>query len=379
MEKCPIIRVLLVDDDLAFTSFMREQLQADGFEVTAVTSGAAAVETFGRQPFDVLVTDLVLAPSDGSGLDLIKRLRKLNAALPVVVLTGFSSQSKNELLEANVPVVEKGVGALDVLAGVILDVVRPSPISVDRSPRLTARPDTLTIDQLRKVFAEEAQRLLKLKESTVVVPGERHVELPKAIQGFKKDIERRLIKFPYHQNVFLMMKFRESNRDVSRFIRETLRQHKLRGIRADAPEWNITQNLYNPIAVLHCCKYGIALFDRAETKTKQAFSANVAYELGMMHQQNKTCLVLKHSSLPPMPFDLIKDLYQPYNEDLQLKSVISRWISEISFEATGTEAQVPRDVTRHLGRRHRAFPSAETRSEVRLAGNDSCGIAREVL
>jgi hypothetical protein len=85
-----------------------------------------------------------------------------------------------------------------------------------------------------------------------------------------------------------------------------------------------------------CCKYGIALFDRAEPR--QAFSPNVAYELGMLHQQNKNCLVLKHSSLPPMPFDVIKDLYTLYDEDLKLRSIISKWISEIGFEASESPA-----------------------------------------
>ena len=54
-----------------------------------------------------------------------------------------------------------------------------------------------------------------------------------------------------------------------------------------------------PGRCVHCCKYGIALFD--ELEEHQAYSANVAYELGMMHQQQKHCLVLRHTSLPPVP------------------------------------------------------------------------------
>jgi hypothetical protein len=99
-------------------------------------------------------------------------------------------------------------------------------------------------------------------------------------------------------------------------------------VRADDAAWNITGNVYNPIAVLYCCKYGIALFD--EPEEGQAYSPNVAYELGIMHNQNKKCLILRHKSLPRVPFDLIKDLYVEYDRDLQLREVIERWIGEIT-------------------------------------------------
>jgi uncharacterized lipoprotein YehR (DUF1307 family) len=84
------------------------------------------------------------------------------------------------------------------------------------------------------------------------------------------------------------------------------------------------------IAVLYCCKFGIALFD--EPEEHQAYSANVAYELGMMHYQNKDCLILRHSSLPAFPFDLIKNLYMPYNRDLEVKRKIADWIKQISSQ-----------------------------------------------
>ena len=101
-------------------------------------------------------------------------------------------------------------------------------------------------------------------------------------------------------------------------------------MRADDREWGITRNVYNPIAVLYCCKYGIALFD--EPEDHQAYSPNVAYELGIMHQQNKECLILKHASLPQVPFDLVKDLYVSYDRDLQIRQIIEHWIDAIALQ-----------------------------------------------
>lgn len=137
----------------------------------------------------------------------------------------------------------------------------------------------------------------------------------------------RLRLFPYSENVFLMLKFRPHNKVLSDFITTTLEKHGLRGVRADQPEWNITNNLYNPLAVLYCCKYGLALFDEADDN--QAYSPNVAYELGIMHIQSKECLILRHDSLPDVPFDLIKDLYELYGRDLDVREIVKRWASSI--------------------------------------------------
>lgn len=165
------------------------------------------------------------------------------------------------------------------------------------------------------------------KTKFLSVPGEESFELIKPLIGFKEDIETKLLKFPFNDNVFLMMKFRRSNEELGEYIIENLENHGLRGVRADQDEWNITKNIYNPIAVLYCCKYGIALFD--EPEKNQAYSPNVAYELGMMHYQKKDCLILRHTNLPQVPFDLIKDLYITYQKDLQVRKIIASWIKQI--------------------------------------------------
>ena len=161
----------------------------------------------------------------------------------------------------------------------------------------------------------------------MLVPGEGNYALIKPLVGYRRDIEMQMREYPFDRNVFLMMKFRESNRDLGEFIIESLHNHGLNGVRADQAEWNITDNLFNPIAVLYCCKYGVALFDGADGR--QAYSPNVAYELGMMHYQNKSCLILRHSSLPEVPFDLLKDLYVTYDHDLQVRREIAKWIGQV--------------------------------------------------
>lgn len=162
-------------------------------------------------------------------------------------------------------------------------------------------------------------------KSTIKVPGG-SVRLIKPLVGFQEDIAKQLEDFPFEKNVFMMMRFRDENKDLSDFIIETLDKAGLRGVRADQEDWNITNNVYNPIAVLYCCKYGIALFDEAEEN--QAYNPNVVYELGIMHSLRRACLILLNDSLPRPPFDLIKDLYMPYKGDLAVRTNIQRWLKK---------------------------------------------------
>ena len=159
----------------------------------------------------------------------------------------------------------------------------------------------------------------------VISNSEKYV-LTKPLVGFKKAIQEHSRDFD--RNVFLMMKFRDSNKLVSEFIKRELEDNGFNGVRADQREWSITNNVYNPLAVLYCCKYGIALFDEPEEGNH--FSPNVAYELSMMHLQGKDCLILRHKSLPEMPFDLIKDVHKTYSKDLEIQSLVRDWVTALA-------------------------------------------------
>ncbi|MFN0176453.1 MAG: hypothetical protein ACKVU0_17570 [Saprospiraceae bacterium] len=176
------------------------------------------------------------------------------------------------------------------------------------------------IEQLLTKYNEEKIEYLELSNI------ENHL-LTKPIIGYKKEILKRLSIFPFHRNVFLMMKFRPENEMLFELIRDNLMEYGFNCVRADQPEWNITRNVYNPIAALYCCRYGIALFDKPEEKNE--YSPNVAYELGIMHHQLKECLILKHDSLTQIPFDFIKDLYKPYRDNLEIKKIIREWVSTL--------------------------------------------------
>lgn len=327
-------KILFVDDNHQFLESYQELLETQGYNILTATNVSDALKVFVKNPdIELVLTDLNMPEYPGakengeSGLHFLESIKLQRPNLPVVVLSGFLEPFAVELSALGVSaLIPKGSSyQLETLKATIRKLLKNTSSANEKSDY-----SNLTLETFRSILIEEMNKLTPIKERTIFIPQEGQYELIKPLVGFKKEIENQLNKFPFSNNVFLMMRFRSSNKDLSDFIIENLGNHGLRGVRADQNEWNITRNVYNPIAVLYCCKYGIALFD--EPEENQAYSANVAYELGMMHYQNKDCLILRHNTLPPTPFDLIKDLYVSYDKELQMKIIIANWIKQIVLD-----------------------------------------------
>lgn len=77
-------RVLVVEDEPGIADFLVQGLSAQGFRVSAVSTGGAALETARKESFDLVVLDLMLPDLDG--LDVCRELRR-NSDLSVIMLT----------------------------------------------------------------------------------------------------------------------------------------------------------------------------------------------------------------------------------------------------------------------------------------------------
>ena len=90
-------RVLVADDQPDVREALRLLLKLNGFAVAAAASPAAVLEALaerGGEPFDLLVMDLNYArdtTSGQEGLELVDRVRALDPALPIVVMTAWST------------------------------------------------------------------------------------------------------------------------------------------------------------------------------------------------------------------------------------------------------------------------------------------------
>ncbi len=90
----PIPRTLIADDQPDVATALRLLLREAGYQTEAVTSPAAVLEALQRSNFDLVLMDLNYArdtTSGQEGLELIDNIRKLDSAVPVVVLTGWAT------------------------------------------------------------------------------------------------------------------------------------------------------------------------------------------------------------------------------------------------------------------------------------------------
>ncbi len=88
------LRILLVEDHADTARIMRRLLSAHGHEVHPAGDVATALKLAEEQEFDLLLSDLGLP--DGSGLDLMRKLRAKGIAMPGIALSGYGQEKDIE-------------------------------------------------------------------------------------------------------------------------------------------------------------------------------------------------------------------------------------------------------------------------------------------
>ena len=77
--------ILLLEDDAALGQGIRYALENDGVQVELCTALAQAQSILPGRDFDLLILDVNLP--DGSGLDLLRDVRRRHSSVPVILLT----------------------------------------------------------------------------------------------------------------------------------------------------------------------------------------------------------------------------------------------------------------------------------------------------
>lgn len=86
MEKC---RVLLVDDERDFLEVLIRRLGKRDVDVRGVSSGEEALQYLQAKPIDVAVLDVRMPGMDG--LTALRKIKKLDPLIEVIMLTGHAS------------------------------------------------------------------------------------------------------------------------------------------------------------------------------------------------------------------------------------------------------------------------------------------------
>ncbi|HVO19682.1 MAG TPA: sigma-54 dependent transcriptional regulator [Anaeromyxobacter sp.] len=99
-------RILVVDDDPASRDLLRRVLATEGHQVVTAGDGREALAEMGRQPAELVVSDIRMPELDG--VQLLERLREAAPEVPVILVTAFGD------VEGAVDAIRRG--AFDYLA-----------------------------------------------------------------------------------------------------------------------------------------------------------------------------------------------------------------------------------------------------------------------
>jgi excisionase family DNA binding protein len=84
-------RVLVVDDEASIRDLLAKTLALAEYEVDVAADGRTALERMRMYPYDLLIADLRMPGMDG--LTVIREAKRFQAGLPVLIITGYSTES----------------------------------------------------------------------------------------------------------------------------------------------------------------------------------------------------------------------------------------------------------------------------------------------
>jgi excisionase family DNA binding protein len=84
-------RVLVVDDEASIRDLLAKTLALAEYEVDVAPDGRSALDRMRMYPYDLLIADLKMPGMDG--LTVIREAKRYKTDLPVIIITGFSTES----------------------------------------------------------------------------------------------------------------------------------------------------------------------------------------------------------------------------------------------------------------------------------------------
>lgn len=133
----PCIKVLVVEDEALIRELVADALSEGGFEPVTMGSGEEAIAWAGSGEPDIcaLVTDVNLGEGKFKGWEVARRLRAMNADLPVVYVSGDSGYEWPVEGVPNSLLIQKPFAAAQVVTAVSQALIIGNGIAPLPAPR----------------------------------------------------------------------------------------------------------------------------------------------------------------------------------------------------------------------------------------------------
>ena len=88
-------KILLAEDDNDMRRFLVKALENAGFQVSPHDNGMSAYQRLREEPFEMLLTDIVMPEMDG--IELARRASELDPDIKIMFITGFAAVALNRI------------------------------------------------------------------------------------------------------------------------------------------------------------------------------------------------------------------------------------------------------------------------------------------
>ena len=88
-------KILLVEDDPDIAALLELNLQDEGYQIIHESSGERALALLEQQVWDAAILDIMLPGVDG--LEICRRIRRMDRYLPVIIISARSSEAQRVL------------------------------------------------------------------------------------------------------------------------------------------------------------------------------------------------------------------------------------------------------------------------------------------
>ncbi len=79
-------RILVIDDEALIRAVLLEYLELDGYQVMDAPNGKVGMRLFREEPFDLVITDIVMPEKDG--IEAIGELRRCFPETKIIAISG---------------------------------------------------------------------------------------------------------------------------------------------------------------------------------------------------------------------------------------------------------------------------------------------------